>query len=174
LGIESWRWGRVALPDREIIYYFVDGVSAEEPGIQLVLEAFPDGRLLQHQTKVRWLGARRGLYGLRWHDRLHVSSDSGLDLTLRFSAPVDDGPFYLRFVVAGQDQHGQQGLGLAEHVAPAQVDRPWQRPFVRMRTHAAEGPNSIWLPLFSGPAKGRVRRLLQHWLAIGTPGETAA
>ena len=27
LGIDDWRWGRVAMPDREIIYYFVDPVD---------------------------------------------------------------------------------------------------------------------------------------------------
>ena len=34
------------------------------------------------------------------------------------------------------------------------------RPLVRMRVHRAAGPNSMWLPLFSGDADGRLRRLL--------------
>jgi hypothetical protein len=77
---------------------------------------------------------------------------------------VDEGPFYLRFLVDAATRENQRGRGIAEQVAPEQVDRSWQRPFIRMRTHATAAPNSIWLPLFSGPREGRSRRLWEHWL----------
>jgi hypothetical protein len=32
-----------------------------------------------------------------------------------------------------------------------------------MRTQQVRGPNSIWLPLFSGSRKGRLGRLARHW-----------
>ena len=75
---------------------------------------------------------------------------------------VDDGPFYLRFLVDAEDGvNGCRGRGFAERVVPANVDRPWQRPFVRMRTFATDGDNSMWLPLFSGPRSGRLRAALE-------------
>jgi hypothetical protein len=41
---------------------------------------------------------------------------------------------------------------------------------VRMRVHRAAGPNSMWLPLFSGDSEGRWVRLLSGRLLSGTAG----
>jgi hypothetical protein len=174
LGIDSWRWGRVAFPKGELIYYLVDSSRADAAGVQWILEVFPDGTMRQHQAEVCWQGARQSIYGLGWHERLRISSPTGLDATLRLSPPVDDGPFYQRFLVDAEDQHGQYGKGFAEHVCPDRVDNPWQRTFVRMRTHATDAQNSIWLPLFSGPRKGRLARLVAHWLRSKSPEDRAA
>lgn len=177
LGIDDWRWGRIALGDRELIYYLVE----PEPGsqtapIQHVLEARADGTLRALPVEVSFSDPRRSLYGLAYHQRARLTGPE-LDLHLRFRALVDDGPFYLRFLVDAEErsssQQGygaQQGCGVAEQVAPGRVDLAWQRPFVRMRTQQTAGPNSIWLPLFSGPQKGRLGRLARHW----TGGSSAA
>jgi hypothetical protein len=175
LAIGDWCWGRIALPGRELIYYFVHPAQTAErqeaASIELLLEALPDGTLRRHTVQARWSRPRRSIYGLRWYERLLLASPAaGSALELRFSAPVDDGPFYLRFLVDAHDARLGRGVGSAEYVAARQLDRAWQRPFVRMRTHATHGPNSIWLPLFSGPARGRGRRMLQHWLAAARPG----
>jgi hypothetical protein len=154
----------VALPERELIYYVLDSTLAQTPSVQLVLEVLADGRLIRHRASSHWFGARRSVFGLPFHRGLRLSSASGLDVELRFADLVDDGPFYLRFLVQATTRQGQRGAGVAELVAPEQVDRPWQRPFIRMRTHATDARNSIWLPLFSGPAQGRARRLWEHWL----------
>lgn len=164
LNIAAWRWGRVALPDRELIYYVLDSAEPHTPSVQLVLEVLSDGRLIRHRASSHWFGARRSVFGLAFHQGLRLSSASGLDVELRFTAVVDEGPFYLRFLVEATSRQGERGAGIAELVAPERVDRPWQRPFIRMRTHATDAPNSIWLPLFSGPAQGRARRLWEHWL----------
>jgi carotenoid 1,2-hydratase len=174
LGIDSWRWGRVAFPDHELIYYLVDSAHADSLDIQWVLEVFADGRVRSHRAELCWQAARRSVYGLSWHEELRLFSASGLDATLRLSRPVDDGPFYQRFLLVAQNGHGQRGRGFAEQVCPERVDNPWQRPFVRMRTHATDARNSIWLPLFSGPQKGRLARLFAHWLRSKGPEETAA
>ena len=44
------------------------------------------------------------------------------------------------------------------------IDLGWQRPLVRMRVQRADGDNSIWLPLFTGPKTGRVQRLLRGFV----------
>jgi hypothetical protein len=168
LGIASWRWGRVALPGRDLIFYFVDAEQRGTDPVRLVLEIDGAGRLVEHHASSHWVGAGRDAFGLRFHRGLRLSSPTGLDVELRFSPPIDRGPFYLRFMAQVETRRGERGRGLAELAVPSQVDRAWQRPFIRMRTHATEGPNSVWLPLFSGPADGRVRR----WLTQRLPART--
>lgn len=165
LGIDDWHWGRIAMPDREVIYYLLWGPDAGEPEVAHLLDVFPDGRIVPHREPVaRWLEPRRSIYGLRWHRQLHLSSASGLDLEVRHAHLVDDGPFYLRTLVEAADRsRGETGQGVAERVVPQKVDVPWQRPFVRMRRHLAGGQNSMWLPLFSGPRRGRIGRLVRQW-----------
>jgi hypothetical protein len=58
------------------------------------------------------------------------------------------------------DTPAGSGSGVGEAIIPDRVDHPLHRPFVRMRVHNLDGPNSMWLPLFSGPGRGRLRRLL--------------
>lgn len=171
LGIADWRWGRVAFPDREIIYYFVDPLPDAEgtAPIRHVLEARPDGRLIAHDALATWRQPRRSVYGLGYDRELALASAEGLDVRLTMRALVDDGPFYLRFLVDAEDAaSGAPGRGFAERVVPDRVDRPWQRPFVRMRTFASQGDNSMWLPLFTGPRRGRLERLLNHWRSAPT------
>ena len=54
----------------------------------------------------------------------------------------------------------RRGYGVGEKVVPDKVDTDLLRPLVRMRVHHADGPNSMWLPLFSEDSAGQVRRLL--------------
>lgn len=168
LGIRQWRWGRVALPGRELIYYLVDPAHAAAPAIEHVLEVLPNGSVREHAAHAEWSSPRRSLYGLAFWDRVRLRADA-FDVDLQFGARVDEGPFYLRFLVHARDATGAEGTGFAEQVAPERVDRPWQRPFVHMRTHHTHAHNSIWLPLFSGPVQGRLKRLLRHWLPARPP-----
>jgi hypothetical protein len=57
---------------------------------------------------------------------------------------------------------GELALGWSELCRPDRVDLAPHRPFVKMRVHRAAGPNSIWLPLFTGPRSGRVSRLVRQ------------
>ncbi len=80
-------------------------------------------------------------------------------IALDQGAPLDDGPFYLRSSLSLVVE-GRRGFGFSEHVRVDRLDLAIHRPFVNMRVHATQGPNSMWLPLFSGPRAGRFRRLL--------------
>ena len=83
---------------------------------------------------------------------------------------VDDGPFYLRHTLrAGIAAASVDVRGFLEVVDVDRIDRPWQRPFVRMRVTPAEAKaSSLWHPLFAGPREGRVGRQLR-WLVGGGP-----
>ena len=75
---------------------------------------------------------------------------------------VDSGPFYMRFITRGSVDGGEEATGIGELIRPDRVDLGRHRPLVRMRVHdVREGDNSMWLPLFTGPKRGRIRRLMR-------------
>jgi carotenoid 1,2-hydratase len=168
LGIADWRWGRVAFPDHELVY-FVCVSEREAERVHLALRVERDGATRLHEgVDASWIGERRAVYGLKHHRSLRLTSADGLEVEIDHRHLVDDGPFYLRFLTEGRDcRAGVTGLGSAERVVPNRVDLGWQRPFVRMRRHRLAGDNSIWLPLFSGPRRGRLGRLMRHWWQEG-------
>ena len=67
--------------------------------------------------------------------------------------PVERGPFYSRWL-AGDD-------AVVERCEVDRVFDRWHRPLVRMRLHGPSVRESIWAPLFCGPAQGRLARLLR-------------
>lgn len=159
LGIGRWWWGRLAFPDRELVFYRLVAEGAA-PARDLVLEVRPDGAArVAAAAAIRVEAERRSLWGLRWPARLSFDDPDGRPVAVRLVHGVDDGPFYQRFLVEGRCD-GASARGLAELVAPARFDPPYLRPLVRMRVHHPEGADSPWLPLFAGPAAGRWGRLL--------------
>jgi hypothetical protein len=160
LGIESWWWGRLALPGRDLIVYRLNPSSPGAAARDLVVELAPDGscRILQ-DSGVQVSGLRRSTWGLRWPSSATFADPDGRPVHLKVSAILDNGPFYQRYLLRGRCG-SDEGYGLGENVVPDRVDTDLLRPLVRMRVHRADGPNSMWLPLFSGDSAGRWGRLL--------------
>ena len=73
---------------------------------------------------------------------------------------VDSGPFYMRYLTRARAGDGE-ATGVAELIRPDRIDLARHRPFVRMRVQQPSS-NSAWLPLFSGPKQGRIRRLFDY------------
>ncbi len=174
LHMASWRWGRIAFPTREVVYYAVTGDRGiEEP---LVL-SIPHGAAAREHaaTPIQWSTPRRSVYGLDWCADAELTDASGHVISLHARHLVEDGPFYLRWILEARcEATGEVGHGVSELVDVPRIDRAWQRPFVRMRRHRSEGANSMWVPLFSGPRRGRAGRLLRHWLGRGGRGDVNA
>ena len=104
-------------------------------------------------------GMSRSAWGLRWPRAATFCDPDGRTVHVEAAARVDNGPFYQRYLLRGRSGD-EEGHGIGENLVPDRVDSDLLRPLVRMRVHRAEGPNSMWLPLFSGDVDGRVRRLL--------------
>ena len=98
-------------------------------------------------------------WGLRWPDGATFSDPDGHPVRVEVSAVLDNGPFYQRYLLRGRCG-SDEGYGIGENLVPNRVDTDLLRPLVRMRVHRTAGPNSMWLPLFSGDVEGRVRRLI--------------
>lgn len=160
LGIQSWWWGRLALPGRDLIFYRLTPSDAGAAVRDLVVEFAADGSSRVCENAGLAMGRlRRSPWGLRWPSSVTFPDPDGRPVQVGIAAVLDSGPFYQRYLLRGGCA-GQVGYGIGEHLVPDRVDTDLLRPLVRMRVHRADGPNSMWLPLFSGDSDGRVRRLL--------------
>ena len=160
LGIDRWSWGRVPLADREMVYYLLwpEGGGAPEC---LGFVFRPDGEMEAiPEVTVDAGRLRRTAGGVSYPESLSIRRGGRPWLEITHSRPAEWGPFYLRMVTDARCASGERGLGWAEWCRPARVDLARHRPLVRMRVHRTEGRNSIWLPLFTGPRQGRLRRLV--------------
>lgn len=159
LGIDRWTWGRHAGREGALIYYVL-WPEGDEPPTPLAVEIAPSGECtLRSDLEVREESIRLGLYGMDYADRIELFDGGSLYLSAKTTRLVEDGPFYLRTIV---QIGGATGIG--EWVRPHRIRRRWHQPLVEMRVHRPGRPNSIWLPLFTGPRRGRISR----FLGVGT------
>ncbi len=160
LGIRQWWWGRIALPGRDLVFY---QLLPSQPGAaarDIVVELAADGTCRALEDAGLQVGRlRRSTWGLRWPTTATFPDPDGRPVQVQVSALLDNGPFYHRYLLHGRCGD-DEGYGIGENVVPDRVDTDLLRPLVRMRVHRAAGPNSMWLPLFSGDGDGRWRRLL--------------
>ena len=160
LGIERWWWGRLALPGRDLIFYRLipsaDGTVARD----FIVEVAADGSCrMSEDAEITAGRLRRSTWGLRWPTSATFPDPDGTPVHVEMTALLDNGPFYQRYLLRGRCG-ADEAYGVGENVVPDRVDTDLLRPLVRMRVHQSDGPNSMWLPLFSGDSAGRVRRLL--------------
>ncbi len=160
LGIGSWWWGRLALPGRDLIFYRLNPADRGAAPRDLVVELSEDGSCRVREDADLQVGRlRRSFWGMRWPETLTFADPDGRPVEVEITGLLDNGPFYQRYRMRGRcgSEHGH---GMGEHLVPGRIDTDLLRPLVRMRVHRSQGPNSRWLPLFSGDADGRWGRLL--------------
>ncbi|MCH2110573.1 MAG: hypothetical protein MK135_14720 [Polyangiaceae bacterium] len=161
--IARWDWARITFPDETLITYTstsetdgaVVGGAWRTKGQEIEVPA-ADEQKLEAEGKVR------GFYRLDAPERLNLSWGSD-EYSIHYYRLIDDGPFYQRYWLKAVRNGSSAGEGIAEVVCPRRIDIAWQRPFVRMRTHAVQGGNSPFLPLFSGPLDKTWSRLPIYW-----------
>jgi hypothetical protein len=159
-GIYEWTWGRLPFPDEEVIYY-IAWPERDAPPEALGVRIDATGQMSRVPLTVRIPSWGRARARMRFPEVLQLSVDGSPWLEVRTDGILDDGPFYLRYFIVGS-RGGRRAVGFGEICRPDRIDRDLHRPLVRMRVHQVGGTNSIWLPLFSGPRRGRVRRLVSN------------
>ncbi len=157
-GFSAWSWGRVARADRQLIYYLLWADDSPSPSA-VGIEIDATGHMTRLDLDVTLRRRRRGRAGLRFPSDFDLHHDDTLWAHVRTAAVLDDGPFYLRYIV--QTTHGH---GLGEYCRVDRIDLARHRPLVQMRVQRAAGGNSMWLPLFTGPRAGRIARLLSQFV----------
>lgn len=157
LGIDHWIWGRTVGTGGTRVHYLVWPKGPTQTARTWVFDILPDGQIVQQPLEEPQVhGPSRAWFGVPFWRRI----DLGALGNVRTGRMVEDGPFYLRSINAGQDPSGQTAAGWGEWIRPDRIDLDTHRPLVRMRVHRADSRNSIWVPLFVGPRSSRVRRLL--------------
>lgn len=157
-GLYEWTWGRLPFAHVEVLYYIAwDEADAAPQAIGVSIDTEGGTKRVPLEVTVeRWSRARAGM---RYPGRLALQVGDAPWMRVRVEEIVDDGPFYLRYFIEGDDGT-DTAVGFGEICRPDRIDLDLHRPLVRMRVHRVNGPNSVWLPLFSGPREGRVRRLV--------------
>ena len=163
LGIDCWIWGRCPFGDREIVFYGLWPDDEGDPSYR-VFDVGPSGEWRETgEIAFARESGRWNLGGMRWWERLELAGPSETDwspLSVEMRDVVDSGPFYMRFLTRATSGD-REATGVAELIRPHRIDLARHRPLVRMRVQQVADRNSAWLPLFSGPKRGRVRRLLE-------------
>lgn len=163
LGIDIWVWGRVAMEDRDFVYYVLDGQDDSQEA--LFLEVLAAGKLQKvEDAELRRGAMKKNLGGLRHWPEMEIVRGGEPFLKLQHRKVVDSGPFYMRTVFDAEDTAGGVHRGIAEICDPERVDLGIHRPLVKMRVHHQKRWNSMFLPLFTGPKEGRVERLVRSWM----------
>ena len=162
LNIQSWWWGRIALPSQELIWYSLQS-NDQSPPINLSISISKDGSIqIYDEGDCKCIKLRKSIFGLSSPSSFELNSPWKERISIKTKSIVDDGPFYQRYIVHAQTQQGE-GYGIAEQVVPDLVDGDWMRPLVQMRVAQSQRThNSFWLPLFTGPKRGRWKRLIQQ------------
>ncbi|MEC9399932.1 MAG: hypothetical protein VX475_20045, partial [Myxococcota bacterium] len=105
------------------------------------------------------------ILGMSWHENIEVLVHGKPWLSVTPQCTLDNGPFYMRFFLDASTPDGQRARGIGEACTPSRVDLARHRPLVKMRVQqTSDEDNSMWLPLFTGPRRGRVERLLKYQL----------
>jgi carotenoid 1,2-hydratase len=159
LGIQHWIWGRLACGDAgERIYYLL--WPPEGPPEAYAIQITPDGGLTVHERAEVILGPeRRAIFGVPYWDSLTVRVNGEDWAVIHKHTVVDNGPFYLRFLIWATLPGQGEAYGVAEAVRPDRVDLDLHRGMVKARVHFIGQENNALLPLMSGPVKSRLGRL---------------
>ena len=160
-GIDRWTWGRLPFEDRERIYYILWREPNAEPEAHGI-EIDTKGRLESAPLEVHVDDWGSAFAGLRYPTSMSLARGGEPWLDVRGQAVLDSGPFYVRYFLEGQSSEATR-RGKGEMCYTRRIDLGRHRPLVRMRVEKVGGSNSIWLPLFTGPRRGRVRRLLTQF-----------
>ena len=155
LGFRSWTWGRVFDGSCEKVYYILWPVGDGDP-TALGFEFHPKS-VKQFALEATFANKREGFAGMPWHSSIALSKNGVPWLASDAIDVLDNGPFYIRgqFNAAGH-------RGVFEWCDPMRVDLSRHRFLVNMRVQNPRR-NSMWVPLFTGPAKDRVSRLFKYW-----------
>ena len=165
LEIEHWWWGRIPMPNMELLFYLLWPTDGDANPLLLAMEVH-DGRCtllpVSHISVERF---RTSIYGLRYPESWQIHLEDGQSVELQVRRKLDDSPFYQRFLIYAQ-KGPHISTGFMEHVSPSHLDVPWQQPFVRMKTHYKDQAGSFFSPLFTGPHTGRWSRQIQSILPL--------
>jgi carotenoid 1,2-hydratase len=158
LGIAHWLWGHAPTANGgERIFYLLTPDSDKVPEAHAFSVDASGVFRIERDVRIDITRSHAPRFGMPGLARANVTVEARPFLDLHMQALVDDGPFYLRYLARTDGAEP----GTTEVIAPARIDTDLLRPLVRMRVSSETTRPSVFLPLFSGPRMGRLRRLMR-------------
>jgi carotenoid 1,2-hydratase len=130
---EDWYWGRYHFKDSTLIYYVMN--RKEDKQYQAWLISNDSDSVIDRFDTIELEENAKNIFGLS-SDRKLVFSSKDTTVTIHATLPIDDGPFYQRFL--GQAVMKRHDLvdvsnGFSEYIYPQNIYRRLFWPAVKMR-----------------------------------------
>lgn len=129
-SFEKWYWGRFHHDQSTTVYYVCESMSGQSEGLWLECDS-GQVKSFDSMKSLACQDPKRTVFGISYHEQM--SSPDGL-ANWSLGKPVDQGPFYLRWV----SRHSQicprsgHGLGFSELLQANNLNRPlfnWMIPY---------------------------------------------
>lgn len=120
-SFHRWHWGRFHHEDRTSIYYVSEPKPGESHGLWLTCR---DGQVVGTSTFERLAGQnfKKTVFGIRYENQLSHAPE---ELQWTLGKPVDQGPFYLRWVGQSDLKGAGHGRGICELLQADKLHKPW-------------------------------------------------
>ncbi|MCB1023294.1 MAG: hypothetical protein KDB79_02820 [Acidobacteria bacterium] len=133
--IKSWQRGRIHFPDCTAVYFRYQELGSEESITNLFIAR--DGKLFTYNAISTAQTFSRNIFGVKYPERLQITSDDNIRLRIKQNTLVDSSLFYLRFLseMTLSMNHGKprKGIGISEHLSPKALRYKWLDWLMRLR-----------------------------------------
>ncbi|XWN38307.1 MAG: hypothetical protein ROO71_05070 [Balneola sp.] len=134
---KDWYWGRYHFKNSTLIYYVMNRVNEKQYKAWLISNE--NGEIIDEFSSVDTEGFLRNMFGLSSARKITLKS-VGSEVTVQAALPLDDGPFYQRFLgqaVMHKDGKVSAAEGISEYIYPENIYSRKFWPAVKMRLRFA-------------------------------------
>jgi len=130
---EDWYWGRYHFKDYTLIYYVMNRKNDKQYQAWLINN--DNQQIIDTFTSAELDGKLTNLFGLKSARKVILKSDT-TDITIQTALPIDNGPFYQRFLGQAVMNRGDSisvTEGISEYIYPSNIYNKKYWPAVKMR-----------------------------------------
>ena len=133
--VKDWQWGRAHFSDATAIYYRYREIGDSEPMTKLFL--IKNNELKAFDAFYESRKTRRNIFGVKYPKEIALSTESGIELNILQTKPIDESFFYLRFLSEAQlkcpSSETREAFAITEHLAPKSLKYRWLDWLANMR-----------------------------------------
>jgi len=120
-SFHRWHWGRFHHEETTRIYYVAEPQPGQSEGLWLTCR---NGQVVETSSfeRLEGQGPKRTVFGIRYQNELSHPPE---ELAWRLGKPVDQGPFYLRWVGQSDTKGPGHGRGICELLQADKLHQPW-------------------------------------------------
>tara|TARA_R110002124_G_scaffold48026_3_gene142168 strand:- start:2631 stop:3701 length:1071 start_codon:yes stop_codon:yes gene_type:complete len=130
---KDWYWGRYHFEKATLIYYVMNRKNEKQYKAWLISD--DNRRIIDQFDSIELEGSLTNLFGLTSSRKLVLKSDN-TEITVQSALPIDNGPFYQRFLgqaIMKRDDQVAITEGFSEYIYPENIYKKRFWPAVKMR-----------------------------------------